>query len=145
MILFVLWFKPCSSSSQNTPKQKNKFFRFFFLFIISENFIRLHIKVTALRLSNCLSTPKNHLMSSAENLIKHNEAEINPFMKYRYIFYKKTYLMLLCQAIHITVTMQFPSSYSHRKIYDRRNPWRPSSPKVDTGPDMVWQVPNREE
>lgn len=84
----ILWFKPCSSS-WNTLTQNNKFFRFFFLLIISENFIKLHIKVTALRLSDFLSTPNNHLMSSAKNLIKHNEAEINPFMKYRDIFHQK--------------------------------------------------------
>lgn len=87
MIFFVLWIKPLSSFSWNTPKQKNKFFGFFFLFIISENFIGLHSKIPALRESDFLSIKENNLMSSAENLIKHNEAETNPFMKYRDIFH----------------------------------------------------------
>jgi len=53
--------------------------------------------------------------------MEHTEAEIYPFMKYRDIFHKKSYLMMLCQIIYITVTLQFSFLYNHRRIYVRRN------------------------
>lgn len=96
-----------------------------------------HTKVTALRLPDCLSTPKYHLMSSAKSPFKHNEVEINTIMKYRDIFHQKKKKPRVVRNntynCYFAISFFIPS----QKNLSQKKPLRPPNPKVDMAPDMV--------
>lgn len=136
--------KPSSSSSWKDPKLKKKFFTFFFLFIISENVIWLHIKVPALRLSHCLSIPKKISCPQLKillNIMKQKSIHLWSTE----IFFRKNHHTSGCYAIQYFQLLLWKFFfYNHRRICVRRIPWRPSSPKANWTPDVVWQMSRKE-